>query len=107
MTSNVVAIAQGRTALELGLTGVPVHEVTEMGEVENLLADLLESDAQVAILDEVYREKFSEWMTNRLHQHSGLPLVIFCPSFAEEEAGTDAYIIGIVKPAVGFEIRLD
>ena len=38
MTSNVVAIAQGRTALEVGLTGVPVHEVSEVDEVENLLA---------------------------------------------------------------------
>ncbi len=107
MTSNVVAIAHGRTALELGLTGVPVQEVSDVEEAENLLADLLESDVQVAILDEAFREQFSEWMTNRLRQHSGLPLVIFCPSFAEEEAGTDEYIIGIVKPAVGFEIRLD
>jgi len=105
--SNVVAIARGIPGLELGLTGVPVHEVTKVEEVEDLLVDLLESDAQVVIVDERFRDQFSEWMANRLRQHSGLPLVIFCPSFAEEEAGTDAYIISIVKPAIGFEIRLD
>ena len=107
MTSNVVAIAQGRTALELGLTGVPVQEVAQIEDVENLLLDLLDGDAQVVILDESYREQFSEWMANRLRQHAGLPLVIYCPSFAEEDANTDTYINSIVKPAVGFEIRLD
>ena len=107
MTSNVTAIAQGRTALELGLTGVTVREVTDAGEVEHVLAELLESDAPAVIVDETFRERFSDWMLNRLHRHSGPPLVIFCPSFAEEDAGTDAYISSIVKPAVGFEIRLD
>jgi hypothetical protein len=107
MTSNVVAIAQGIPALELGLTGVPVHEVTAIDEVETLVAGLLESEARVVIVDERFRDQFSEWMVNRLHQHSGLPLVIYCPLFTEEEAGTDAYINSIVRPAIGFEIRLD
>jgi vacuolar-type H+-ATPase subunit F/Vma7 len=107
MTSNVAAIAQGRTALELGLTGVPVHDAADSEAAEDLLADFLESDARVVIVDEAFRGKFSDWMANRLAQHTGLPLVIYCPSFAEEEAGTDAYIVSIVKPAIGFEIRLD
>ena len=107
MPSNVTGIAQGNTALELGLTGVAVQEVTDVDEVERLLADLLESDAPVVIVDEMFREQFSDWMLNRLHRHSGSPLVVFCPSFAEEDAGTDVYISSIVKPAVGFEIRLD
>lgn len=107
MDSNVVAIAQGRTALELGLTGVPVHEVTDVGEAEELVAGFLESAVLVVIVDEGFRERFSDWMTGRLRRHSGLPLVIFCPRFTEEDAGTDAYINAIVKPAVGFEIRLD
>ena len=107
MTSNVAAIAQGRTALELGLTGVPVHEAAGIDEAENLLADFLESGVRVVIVDEIFRSQFSDWMASRLARHSGLPLVIYCPSFAEEEAGTDAYIVSIVKPAIGFEIRLD
>jgi len=105
--AGVVAIARGRTALTLGLTGIRVYEATDTDEVENLLADLLDSAARAVIVDEYFRDQFSEWMNNRLRQHTGLPLVLFCPRFTEEDAGTDAYIISIVKPAIGFEIRLD
>jgi hypothetical protein len=86
---------------------VPVHEVTAIDEVETLIADLLDSETRVVIVDDRFRDRFSEWLANRLRQHSGLPLVIFCPIFTEEEAGTEAYINSIVRPAIGFEIRLD
>ncbi|MBI2435032.1 MAG: hypothetical protein HYV26_19425 [Candidatus Hydrogenedentes bacterium] len=107
MAEKVVAIAHGQAALQLGLTGLPVHEVNEIGAVETMLTDLMESEAQVLIVDERFRGQFSEWFSNRLARHSGLPLIIFVPSFGEEDAGTDAYINAILKPAVGFEIRLD
>jgi vacuolar-type H+-ATPase subunit F/Vma7 len=107
MASKVVAIAQGQPALQLGLTGLRVVEAQSVEEVEKQLAELMESDAQVVIVDERYRDQFSEWFSLRLARHSGLPLIIFVPSFEEEDAGTDAYINAILKPAVGFEIRLD
>jgi len=107
MAAKVTALASGQTAIELGLTGVPVEETADPKVVEQRLVELLDSDAQVVIVDEVFRGRFSEWFNNRLARHAGLPMIIFCPAFAEEDAGTNAYINAIVKPAVGFEIRLD
>ncbi len=107
MASKVVALANGQAALQVGLTGVPVEEVYDVETVENRLMELMGSDAEVLIVNEEFRSQFSEWFQGRLARHSGLPLIIFCPSFEEEDAGTLAYINAIVKPAVGFEIRLD
>jgi len=107
MAANITAIAQGNTVLTLALTGVPVEELTDVKAVEDRLIDLMDSDIDAVIVDEFFRDKFSEFFENRLARHSGLPLIIFCPSFEEAEATTDAYINSIVKPAVGFEIRLD
>ena len=104
---NAVAVATGPLAVELGLAGVPVLEIGDVREAENTIERLLDSDARVVIVEETLRSRFSEWFNNRLNRHVGLPLVIFCPTFAEEDAATDAYINRIVKPAVGFEIRLD
>lgn len=93
--------------LSLGLTGLYVEECSSVNEVEDRLSELMQSDAQAVIVDEYYRDRFSEFFENRLARHAGLPLIIFCPSFEEEDPGTEAYINSIVKPAVGFEIRLD
>ncbi len=105
--AKIVALARGNTALSLGLTGVPIEEVRSQTGVEDRLSDLLEGDMDVVIVAEEWRDGFTEWMQNRLAKHSGRPLVIYCPSFDEDDPGTDAYINAIVKPAVGFEIRLD
>ncbi len=107
MASKVIALANGQAALQIGLTGVPVEEVYDVEAVETRLSDLMDSDAEVVIVNEEFRSQFSEWFQGRLARHNRLPLIIFCPSFEEEDAGTLAYINAIVKPAVGFEIRLD
>jgi len=107
MASRITAIAKDEVGLQIGLTGVHVRPAANTEEAERMLVELLESDAEVVIVDEYYRDKFSEWFVGRLARHTKLPLVIFCPAFAEEDPGTDAYINSIVKPAVGFEIRLD
>ncbi len=107
MASKVLALASGQAALQLGLAGVPVEEVFSAETVENRLADLMASDTSVVIVNEEFRDQFSEWFQMRLAKHNTLPLIIFCPSFENEDAGTLEYINAIVKPAVGFEIRLD
>jgi vacuolar-type H+-ATPase subunit F/Vma7 len=104
---NVVAIAQDHTALKLGLAGVHVHEVSDVKEAEQQLTELLESDTNVVIVQEDLREQFSEWFSTQLSRHRGLPLVVYCPSFEAEESNADAYINAVLKPAVGFEIRLE
>jgi hypothetical protein len=105
--AKIVALARGNTSLSLGLTGVPIDEVRTQAKAEDRLSELIESDMDVVMVAEEWRLGFSEWMQNRLAKHGKRPLVIYCPSFDEEDPGTDAYINAIVKPAVGFEIRLD
>ncbi|MBX3179744.1 MAG: hypothetical protein KF886_20515 [Candidatus Hydrogenedentes bacterium] len=107
MASKVVALANGQAALQVGLTGVPVEEVFSVDAVETRLAQLMDSDTDLVIVNEEFRDHFSEWFQMRLAKHNKLPLIIFCPSFENEEAGTLEYINSIVRPAVGFEIRLD
>ena len=105
--AKIIALGYGNSALSLALTGVPVEESYSQETVESRLAELLESDYDIVVVDEHWRDGFSEYMGIQLSRHAGTPLVIFCPSFSEEDPGTDAYINAIVKPAVGFEIRLD
>ena len=107
MAAKINAIAKDEAALQVGLAGVSVQRAANAAEAEALLTAELEGDAQLVIVDEAYRSQFSEWFSAKLAKHNRLPLVIFCPAFAEEDPGTDAYINSIVKPAVGFEIRLD
>lgn len=107
MGSRIKAIAKDETGLQIGLAGVTVNTAATVQEAETLLAAELEGDAELVIVDEAYRPQFTEWFQTKLARHNRLPLVIFCPAFAEEDPGTDAYINAIVKPAVGFEIRLD
>lgn len=106
-TTNVIAIAKGQSALELALTGITVEEINDTQDVEARLVELIEGDAHLVIVEQSHRDHFSEWFTLRLARHNKLPLVIFCPSFTDEETDSAAYIGRIVKSAVGFEIRLD
>ena len=104
--SKVVALATDTTALNLILTGVTVEEPANAKEAESRLEDLLQSDLDVLIIEEVLRYSFSVRMQERLAQHAGEPLIVYCPAFDEEDVDVDAYLSSIIKPAVGFEIRL-
>ena len=105
--ARIIAVARPNIAVGLDLTGIHVVENTDVASAEQLIEETLDSDTEMLLIDESFRDEFSEFLQLRLERHSGLPLVIFCPSFQEEEANTEAYINAILKPAVGFEIRLD
>ena len=104
--SKIAAIAMDSTALNLALTGVRVEDITDIREVENRCDKLMQDDLDVLIIDERYREGFSERFADRLKNHEGEPLLVFCPHFDEEDSDVDAYLSSVIKPAVGFEIRL-
>lgn len=105
--SKIVAIAHPSSALTLGLAGIRVEEVLNEHAADRRVEELLKSDAEMLLIDEELRSGFSEYTELVLSRHKGLPLVIFCPAFRDEEADTGKYINAILKPAVGFEIRLD
>lgn len=104
--SKIAALARSATALNLSLTGIRVEEINDSKDAEKRVDALLQDDLDVLILDERYRADFSERLAERLRKHKGSPLVVFCPAFEEEHSDVDAYLSAIIKPAVGFEIRL-
>lgn len=105
---SVVALARGPLAHELRLAGLHVEEFEAARDVEARLGKLIESkEARVVIVQEDFRRDFSEWFTERLKRHKDLPLVVYCPSFENEESDVDAYITAVLKPAIGYEIRLE
>ncbi len=104
--SKIVALATDTTALNLLLTGVTVEEPANVKEAESRLDELMQGDVNVLIIEEKLRDEFSVRTSERLASHSGEPLIVYCPAFDEEDSDVDAYLSSIIKPAVGFEIRL-
>ncbi|HNV21971.1 MAG TPA: hypothetical protein PLB67_11295 [Candidatus Hydrogenedentes bacterium] len=104
---EVVGIADEHLAILLALTGMHVEEVRDPAAAQDILDRLLDSDAQFVIVQESFREAFSPWFNDRLLAHRGLPLVVYCPAFDKEDADVDAYLASVIRPAVGYEIRLE
>lgn len=104
---NVVGVAQDHVALSLSLAGIRVREPDSVEAAEEIVRNLLESDTSVVIVQERFREQFSERFMNLLSKHKGSPLVVYCPGFEEEDADVDAYLSAVLKPAIGYEIRLE
>lgn len=104
--SKVCAVATDAVALNLALTGIRVEEVSDAGEAERVCGTLLEDNLDVLIVEERLRDGFSDRFSERLQRHAGEPLIVFCPAFDEEDSNVDAYLSAVIKPAVGFEIRL-
>jgi vacuolar-type H+-ATPase subunit F/Vma7 len=92
--------------MNLALAGIRVTEVADPKDGEAALDGLMQDKHDVIIIEESLREHFSERMRDRLRRHKGAPLLVNCPSFDEEETDVDAYLSSVIKPAVGFEIRL-
>ena len=104
--SKICVVASGASAMNLALTGLRVVEVTDAKDAESVLENLLQEKLDVIIIEEKLRHGFSERAQDRLKRHKGAPLLVNCPSFDDEETDVDAYLSSVIKPAVGFEIRL-
>ncbi len=104
---DAVAIAREHLAILLSLTGMRVEEVEDAQEAERILGQFLDTDATLVVVQEEFLPEFSESFRDRLVAHHGSPLVVYCPSFDKEDSETDAYLASVLKPAVGYEIRLE
>lgn len=105
--AKVIGIANDHVALNLALTGVQVRQPGSAEAAEEMLRELLDSDADVVIVQESLRDGFSERFQNLLSKRKGAPLIVYCPMFEEEDADVDAYLSAVLKPAIGYEIRLE
>lgn len=104
--SKITALASGNAAMKLALTGLRVREVADAKDAEDALESMMQEKLDVIIIEEKLRHGFSERTQEKLKRHKGAPLLVNCPSFDEEETDVDAYLSSVIKPAVGFEIRL-
>jgi len=104
---KIAALVKDQTALKLMLAGIRVERTRDARSAEGRLDELLESDAGVVIVQEEFRDQFSEFFTERLRRHKGLPLVVYCPAFEDDDSNVDAYLSAVLKPAIGYEIRLE
>jgi vacuolar-type H+-ATPase subunit F/Vma7 len=104
--SPIVAVAKGHLALQFALTGMRVEEVNDALEAETVVAALLRSAAEMVIIDDRLREGCSPELTEKLDEHKGLPLVVYCPSFEHDVAGAEAAIASELKRVIGYEIRI-
>jgi len=107
--SNVCAIAQGPLAIHLGLAGLRVEQPVSSETAEAMLDAMLnDPDAYMLIIvQEIYRRDFSEWFLERLKRHKGRPLVVFCPDYSDSTIDPGNYVTAILKPVLGFELRLE
>ncbi|HOJ31911.1 MAG TPA: V-type ATP synthase subunit F [Candidatus Hydrogenedentes bacterium] len=106
---SVIALANSEVGLQLRLAGVPVIDVTDADEAIQILLRYLDGldAAQIILVDETLRERFPERIHKRIREHRGLPLILFCPSFETDESDVDALLAELLKPAIGYEIRLE
>ncbi|MFO7973779.1 MAG: V-type ATP synthase subunit F [Candidatus Hydrogenedentota bacterium] len=105
--AEVVGIAEEHLAIMLTLTGMRVEEVRDVAEAEEALESYLESDVELVVVQEKFRPMFSAWFQERLMAHCGLPLVVLCPDFEKDDSEVDEYLASVIRPAVGYEIRLE
>lgn len=103
---KVLALASDAAAMNIALTGIPVEEFSDSKDAERRCVELLDDGPEVLIVEERLAESFSERAGDRLARHRGAPLIVYCPAFDEADSDVDAYLSSVIKPAVGFEIRL-
>ncbi len=103
----VTAVADEPLALLLGQTGIHVDQPKDMRDAEACIEALCERKVGIIIVQEDYQERFSERFKERLARRKGLPILLYCPSFDSETQDMDSYIAEVIRPAIGYEIRLD
>ncbi len=105
--SPVVAIAKGHVALQFALTGIRVLETEQAKDALSILADLMSQPLSMVIVDERFRHSLPEAFEEKIAKHEGKPLVVFCPSFEDENIDVEAELAKELKRTIGYEIRLD
>ena len=106
---RVTALVSKQLSMTLALSGIQVEETTSVKQVEERLNSCLKEPGgiEILILEEHFRQDLSEWTRERLRRHKGKPLIVYCPNFETEELDVNTYLASVLKPALGYEIRLE
>jgi len=105
---RVVVLSRAPSAAGFALAGLPTVEVQDGGEATRRLSALLQ-DAQLALVlvESSLYEALDDEVRRRISSHV-LPLVIPFPgpAWAERGAASDAYIVELLRQAIGYQVRL-
>jgi vacuolar-type H+-ATPase subunit F/Vma7 len=107
--SRVAGVAGDRLGLLLGLAGIEVFRAEDGEAAQRDIERLMEEGAGMVIVEEALQQQLSERFRDKLDRHKGLPLIVTCPEFDLDtsEDDMDDFVAAVIKPAVGYEIRLD
>ncbi|MCP4639812.1 MAG: hypothetical protein GY851_05240 [bacterium] len=103
----VVGIANGHLAVQFNLAGIAVSEASTPDETREAINAALSSAARVVMVQEDLDAALPELFRAALRQRQALPLVVVCPAFETEASGVLDYVSRVVRPAVGYEIRVE
>lgn len=105
---GVTALANGPLAVGFALTGIHVEEIADPRDTEEALARCLQEDRwAIVILQESLAHSLPARVREAVLRRKEPPLVVVSPSFDTEESGADRYVAEVVRPAIGYEIRLE
>ena len=102
----VVALAQGRLALQLRLTGMRVEEPANQEEAVQMLESLLEESLGILVVAQDLLDQIDPGFLEQSRREDGLPIIVSGPTF-DERTDLTSYISEVLLPAVGYEIRID
>ena len=105
--ARITVIAHGHLALQMRLAGLTVDEVADAAEAQEALERRIGAVEGLVIVEGALMDGFTESLRDRLAAHRGRPLIVSCPAFDSEESRVDSYLAEVLRPAVGYEIRLE
>jgi len=105
---RLLVLCRPASAAGFRLAGLPVLEVPDAAEATRRMHDLLaDASLGMVLLESALHDALDDEVRRRIASRA-LPLVIPFPSPAWEEraAGADAYIIELLRRAIGYQVRL-
>lgn len=103
-----VVIVDAETAVGFRLAGVEACAAGGPGEAEVLLRERIrEGQTAVVLVGQDLFDGFSQALRHKLEK-IGVPLVIPIPIFPDRQRGAraDDYILGVIRRAIGFQMKI-
>jgi vacuolar-type H+-ATPase subunit F/Vma7 len=105
---RLVVLCRPASAAGFALAGLPVVEVEDGGEAtRRMLAFFADSGLAMVLIERTLHDALDDEVRRRIASRA-LPLVIPFPepAWAERAAAADAYIVELLRRAIGYQVRL-
>jgi vacuolar-type H+-ATPase subunit F/Vma7 len=106
--SAVRVVAHSAPAAGFALAGLPVTEVTARRDVDAVLAPLLDRpDVGVILVEQELLDTMSEPVRREVMRRPSPIIVPFPgPSWGERASPAEAYVLELLRRAIGYRVRL-